>query len=82
LTEVKKVLNISALNLVERDNTSYREPITYINSKELRQAWNKRLQAELGGDTFWAALKMQQWNPLEKGKSTITVRTFDISLCI
>jgi hypothetical protein len=68
LTEVKKVLNISALNLVERDNTSYREPITYINSKELRQAWNKRLQAELGGDTFWAALKNATMKSVRKGK--------------
>jgi hypothetical protein len=33
--------------------------VAYINSKELRQAWNKRLQAVLGGDTFWAALEIK-----------------------
>jgi hypothetical protein len=29
----------------------------YINSKELRQAWDKRLQAVLWSDTFRTSLK-------------------------
>lgn len=53
--------------------------IAYFNSKKLRQAWNKRLQAVLWGNTFWTTLEMASTNYImtKKKAELVIVATFE-----
>jgi hypothetical protein len=50
---------LAEAKILEKVTTGIIFNYAYINSEKLRQAWNERLQAVLGGDTFWAALEIK-----------------------